>query len=314
MTGRRIGLVGVGTIAAAHLDALERIPGIEVLAGADVNPGATLSYCGSSLPVYPTMRELLLGHDLDDLIVATPAATHVAVCEEAMAFGAKAPRILVEKPLATTRSDVERLLAEAEAYRGGFVALYHFRYAPEVIWAWRRMPELLRTHGAVDRITCSFFDPYISIDPERRRGYLSSWIDTGINALSVVDRLVDLRDTRSLEHLTEGLETWLAVIEFDSSGRPGVGTILTSWQAVDSSKSSVVRFTDGAQLILDHTACTAWLADEKRAVEFYGMEEGLSRKTAHYLNMFTDVFSEEYVPLPLSMSSRLHRFLFTVRD
>src|SRR5947208_8706850 len=104
MTGRRIGLVGIGTIAAAHLDALERVPGIEVLAGADVNPGATLSYCGNSLPVYPTVRELLLGHDLDDLIVATPAATHVAVCEEAMAFGAKAPRILVEKPLATTRS------------------------------------------------------------------------------------------------------------------------------------------------------------------------------------------------------------------
>ena len=172
------------------------------------------------------------------------------------------------------------------------------------------MPELLGAHGAVVRIACSFFDPYIRMDLERRRGYLSSWIDTGINALSLVDLLVDLRGTRTPDRLADGLDTWRAVIEFESGGRPGTGAILTSWQAADSAKSSVLRFADGAQLILDHTACAAWLEGAGGAVEFYAMEEGLSRRTAHYLNMFTDVFSEGYVPLALSVSSRLHRFLF----
>src|SRR5439155_11412353 len=162
------------------------------------------------------------------LVVATPAATHIAVCAEAMALGTLAPRILVEKFLAATSSDVERLLASAEAYGGGFAALYHFRYAPEVLWAWRRMPELLGAHGAVVRIACSFFDPYIRMDLERRRGYLSSWIDTGINALSLVDLLVDLRGTRTPDRLADGLDTWRAVIEFESGGRPGTGAILTS--------------------------------------------------------------------------------------
>jgi ornithine cyclodeaminase/alanine dehydrogenase-like protein (mu-crystallin family) len=77
---RRVGIVGLGKIAETHTRALASIPDLAVVAGADVRPGAALSFREHAIPVYRSAEELCGRHELDVLIVATPTSTHAERC------------------------------------------------------------------------------------------------------------------------------------------------------------------------------------------------------------------------------------------
>ena len=76
---RRVGIVGLGSVAAIQLDALQRLTDLKVLAGVDLDPEATLTVDRVSLPVYRSVDELVARHDLYDIIVGTPTGTHAEI-------------------------------------------------------------------------------------------------------------------------------------------------------------------------------------------------------------------------------------------
>jgi hypothetical protein len=104
---RGVGLVGLGGIAAVHLEALALVDGVDVVAGVDPRPGAELVFGGSSRPIHASVDALITCHDLDDVIVATPTSTHAEVCERIASLD-PACRILVEKPMATSEEAGEK--------------------------------------------------------------------------------------------------------------------------------------------------------------------------------------------------------------
>ena len=72
-------------------------------------------------------------HQLDGLVVATPATSHAALAMQAIEAGV---HVLVEKPLATSVADAEALLAAADHYGVTVTVGHTFEFNPAV-WALR---------------------------------------------------------------------------------------------------------------------------------------------------------------------------------
>jgi predicted dehydrogenase len=128
----RIGVLGCGSIArAAHLRSLARITGASVVALADAIP-SNLDSARSFAPearAVSDYRDVLAMSDVDAVIVALPPSLHA---EAAIAALQGAKHVYVEKPLATTVADAERVVAEWR--RAGVTAMmgFNYRYNPLV--------------------------------------------------------------------------------------------------------------------------------------------------------------------------------------
>lgn len=109
-----LGIIGCGRAAQQlHLPALRFVPAIKVAALADVD----LSRVETAARQFPNARrysepgELLADSELNAVAICTPPQTHAELALAALAAG---KHVLVEKPLAVTIADGERMLRGAE--------------------------------------------------------------------------------------------------------------------------------------------------------------------------------------------------------
>lgn len=112
---QRIGFVGLGWIGRKRLDALtsEAGHGIEVAALIDSDTDRLLAAAADhpEALVAPAIDALLDEH-LDGIVIATPNGLHA---DQAIACLERGLPVFCQKPLATTLSDVQRVLAAAHA-------------------------------------------------------------------------------------------------------------------------------------------------------------------------------------------------------
>ena len=284
----RILLVGLGSISAVHVQALSTMRGVDVVAGVDIAAGKTLQFQGESRPVERQLSAALDRHGCDVVIVATPSRTHADVCDEILSH----PRdvaVLVEKPLATDLDAAAGVLSRAE--RAGRVVrvLYHAEHGSEVLWAEACMQQLVDEHGPVQHVDAWVSDPYAGLPEERRAALVSSWIDGGVNALSVIDRLVEVESIEALRRIPEHDSTFEARLTARSPEAGATATIVTSWQVTEPAKSSRFEFDDGAALILEHQAVSGRVVSDGRVVAMTGNGGARPRLFNHYQSVFSSV-------------------------
>lgn len=284
----RLLLVGVGIIGAVHLEALSRLPGVAVVAAVDVAPRPGLRFREEPLPVHTSLREALHRHDVDSIVVATPTPTHAIICDQLLDQGVAAD-ILVEKPLAPDLDDVVRLLRRAQQQGVGLRVLYHAAHGPEVAWAAALHRQLRHELGPLSAFEAFFADPYRRQTPARSAALVSSWVDSGVNALSVAAQFVDLRQLRSCRVVSDWFSTYEAVVDFDDEGSAGTGLVVTSWHVTEASKSTRLSFHSGAELVLDHTAVSARLLRGGHILAMTTTDGSVPRLVSHYLNLYRAV-------------------------
>lgn len=127
----RIGLIGLGTIARTHVDALRALAedGVAVEIAGYVgrsDAAAALGIVGRP----STLAELLGRPDLDLIADASPSSAHA---EHAVAALAAGKGVVVEKPLATTAADARRILDAAGPRSFGSVFAQR-RFEPQHRW------------------------------------------------------------------------------------------------------------------------------------------------------------------------------------
>jgi len=128
----RIGVLGCGGIArTAHLRSLARTPGAEVVALADADPAnlaaaRSLAPAARSLGDYAEVMEMA---DVDAVIVALPPALHADAALLAIRRG---KHVYVEKPLATSVADAERVLVALQDSGLTGMMGFNYRYNPVV--------------------------------------------------------------------------------------------------------------------------------------------------------------------------------------
>ena len=123
----RVAVVGAGSWGINHVRVVATDPGCAVHAVCDPDPDVEPSV--RALTTAPLTRELaplLAEPALDAVIIASPAPTHAELAVQALAAG---KHVLVEKPLALSLAEAERVAAAAAAHRRclmvGHLMLYH---------------------------------------------------------------------------------------------------------------------------------------------------------------------------------------------
>jgi predicted dehydrogenase len=129
----RVGLVGLGGVAIAHLEGYRQLDDVRVIAGADVVPDrARLVAERYGFTPYTDYRELLDRERPDVVCVLSSVNSH---CEVVLAAADRGIHVLCEKPLAVTLDDADRMIARCRE-RG--VLLFYaasYRFLPPLVAA-----------------------------------------------------------------------------------------------------------------------------------------------------------------------------------
>ena len=129
----RVAVLGAGYVAPYHLRALQTIPGVEIAAIADPDSAkaGALAKQFSIQRVTATLDDLA-AEPLDVVHILTPPALHADLAIAAMRRGC---HVFVEKPMAETVEDCDRIIAASREY-GRIVTVNHsYRFDPVVLRA-----------------------------------------------------------------------------------------------------------------------------------------------------------------------------------
>lgn len=124
MKSYRFGIVGSGFMGRTHVEALKRLPNARAVAvaGGSRAPGLAQRY---GMDFEADKEALLRRPDLDAIVITTPHHLHVAEALLALEHG---KHVLVEKPLATTPEDCDRMIAAAQRHGRALGVGYQQRF------------------------------------------------------------------------------------------------------------------------------------------------------------------------------------------
>lgn len=304
--GETVGIVGLGMIASVHVQALEQIEEVELIGGADVGTGRTLIYKGRQLPVYTEIEELL-DRSPSTVIVATPTPTHYEIYRRLADHGKPPRRVVIEKPMGTSLGQVDSLLGSNDGI--DVIGLYHAAHAPEVLWAMDKAASWQEKYGSFSGYEASFADPYRNTNADEHV-YVNSWLDSGINALSVGYRFLRLIAVDQLTTLDERGSTFAASVRFLDEGTERAGTIRTSWDVAVPAKQSILGLGEQAHLYLDHQRIYAALRYQDQVLQEFQYTGSTPRLQLHYQNAFRSIFIDNDGYYTAAESLLLHSLLF----
>ncbi len=132
--GPRVGVLGCGSIARAHLSNLAALDLGRPWAYADVRRSAAEEYLERFGGSYATddPEKLLADPQVDVVIVATPDRLHAAQALQVLSAG---KHLFLEKPMATNLADALRVQRAAAASDRTFMVDLKFRFAPAIVAA-----------------------------------------------------------------------------------------------------------------------------------------------------------------------------------
>jgi predicted dehydrogenase len=148
MAKLKIGIIGTGGIAHAHLNSYKPIEEVEVVAGADIVPGrAEEFFKRNGMPDakgFNSMEEMFANVKLDAVSVCTYNSTH-SIC--AVAALEQGLHVLCEKPMSVTIGQAIDMV-KAEKKSGKILSI---GFQPRYDANWRKIQEIIES-GALGKI------------------------------------------------------------------------------------------------------------------------------------------------------------------
>lgn len=127
MSRTKIAVAGAGYIGLAHMGAAQRSTTVELSAVVDPSPGAKAHADAAGVPLYASLAELFANDKPDGVVLATPNPLHVPHALECIAAGVP---MLLEKPIAPTVEEAERLLRAADEAKAKILIGHHRAHSP----------------------------------------------------------------------------------------------------------------------------------------------------------------------------------------
>lgn len=141
----RVGVAGLGFIGPAHVEALRRLPGVEVVAVSESSEELAKAKAQQlGIDKYYGNFENLLKENIDVVHICTPNNLHYEMAKASLRAG---KHVICEKPLATTSAEGKELLELAG--EKGLIHAVHFniRYYPLV-----RQMKVMREKGELGNV------------------------------------------------------------------------------------------------------------------------------------------------------------------
>ena len=143
----RIGIVGLGFMAATHIRAYQKVAAAEIVAlcspsgrhldgdfttvAGNINTGDPLKLDVSNIKCLRNYDEMIALPDLDLVDICTPTASHPSLAIAALKAG---KHVLCEKPMARTSPEAKEMVAAAKSANRILMPAMPVRFWPE--WAW----------------------------------------------------------------------------------------------------------------------------------------------------------------------------------
>jgi predicted dehydrogenase len=251
--------------------------------------GAQIQLCGS--------LESFLKTNVDAVLIAVPPHAHEELARACLLAGKD---VLLEKPAVLSVEKLQELYSLAEERRRLLHVAYHASFAVDLAWYNEHQDRLMENYslGAIKRISCVFFDPYME-DGEvisSKRFLAGSYIDSGVNELSVCERLTELSDFACTFHREEREQneaacTFASRTEYQSGSRQIV--LETGWNRGLNQKTTLLEFERGdVKILLDHSNQQVVLLENGGEKILY-REASMERLLRHYTGVFSDFLSAE---------------------
>jgi predicted dehydrogenase len=227
VTRTRAVVIGVGMIGRLHAQIYREHPQVELVAVVDVDEERVRQVADQlGVRPYTDVQAVLAGEDFEVASVATPE--HVRF-EPAVALAEAGKHLLLEKPLAPTLEEADRLVERCQATSVMIMVNFLLRFDPR----YRRARELA-LNGTLGEI-CTMF--------ARRRGTVlgaevyAPWTDllisTGIHDLDAMTWIADAPPVRVYaEGLATASQQWghddavMLLVRFSNGA---IGALETSW-------------------------------------------------------------------------------------
>ena len=123
----KIAMLGAGLIGRQHILRIQASPSCELAAVVDPAPTARAVANEAGVPYYPSLAALFAAGRPDGVIIGTPNALHVQQALECLAAGVPA---LIEKPVAHTLAEGERLVRALDGADVPFLVGHHRAHSP----------------------------------------------------------------------------------------------------------------------------------------------------------------------------------------
>lgn len=243
----RVGLVGAGNISEFHLRALQRLADVEIVGITDLDATRAQAVAQRfGLPATFASLHAMAAAGVDVVHILTPPSSHAELTLRALEHGC---HVLVEKPLATSAEDCDRIAAAARA-AGKVVGVDHaMLFDPFVARALRLVHDgHIGDVVAVDYLRSQSYPPYRGgpLPPQYRDGGYP-FRDMGVHALYLVEAFLgDIGDVAAQFTTRDGdpnllYNEWRALVRCEK----GTGHVHLSWNVKPFQNLLLVQGTRG---------------------------------------------------------------------
>jgi predicted dehydrogenase len=263
----------------------------------------------SDVPYFNNIEDFLEVPNLSTVIVSVPNKEHYSVACKVIKSG---KNLIIEKPATESVQEFKELMELSKTNNTLLYSAYHAAFGKEVLWLKSNYDTIISQYGAVSSFDCLFSDPYIKNNellPEAK-SLGGSWVDSGINALSILDCIFDeismlnlyqidlfgCEDVQSAGYLhfkSHGCEG--SEVSYGSEGSEGSegclgnGIINTNWTLNKNFKCTTIYFADSdVSLILNHSDQKVSVIKDNKEEVLYESSSSIDRLTAHYYGVFND--------------------------
>ena len=127
MKAVNLGLVGVGSIGVRHIQAIDKVDEISLVAIADPSPVAAEFGKARSIPVYADAESMFQAGGMDAVIISTPTEKHHKIVMVALTHHLT---VLVEKPISATVEEARDITRFANEQGCHVLVGHQRRYYP----------------------------------------------------------------------------------------------------------------------------------------------------------------------------------------
>lgn len=165
----RFGIIGCGVVSPTHAAALNGIEDVQLAAAADTSQDRLDEFTAEfGIPdSYTDYRRLLDDPSIDAVCVCSPHFLHAPMAIEAAEAG---KHVLVEKPMATTLKDADKLIQTCEERGVLLGAVLQHRFDPAAIYVKRLIDEGLLGTVTLASVSVRWFRGADYYDPNSWRG------------------------------------------------------------------------------------------------------------------------------------------------
>lgn len=218
----RFAIYGCGFIANIHAAAVKSLADAELVGAADLFPAAAERFAEKEgIKAYEDLESLLQAKEVDAVCICTPNGTHADLAIRALTYH---KNVVLEKPMAITTADCDRIIAAAEQSKGRLMVISQLRMAPDI----RRARKIMQS-GVLGRpILCHLSMRYYRSPEYYRGGWKGTlamdggaMLNQGVHGIDMLQYIAgpvkDARGiTRTLFHQIEAEDTAVAALEFES--------------------------------------------------------------------------------------------------